>query len=118
MNAATVIGPRSRITSAIRTPKSALSNPPSAIRNPQWSVLLHRDERLAVAAPDENLRDAAGRHPLQLPRRLGRVRHGPAVGPQEELVSAHRPRPPPHWIALVAGGGGRTRPPPPPPPPS
>src|SRR6185436_1479249 len=58
MNAATVMGPRSRITSR------------------STSVFPDGHEHLTfVAPPDENLRDPARLHALELAAGLGRVRH-------------------------------------------
>src|SRR5262245_31654095 len=76
MNAATVSGPRSRTK--------------SAITNPQSSILLHCDERLPVATPDENLRDAARRHFLKFPRRVPRVRHWPPIDREDHVPLAQR----------------------------
>ena len=56
------------------------------------SVLLDRDEDLAVAAPDEQLRDAARLDLLQLARRVGRARHGLAVHRQDDVAGAQRAR--------------------------
>src|SRR5439155_7516521 len=78
MNAATVSGPRSRIKSAICNLKSALRE----------SVLLHRDEYLAIAAPEEDPRDAPGRHFLQLGTRVLRARYRPAVDRQNHVSRA------------------------------
>src|SRR5262245_58427347 len=76
MNAATVSGPRSRTK--------------AAITNPQSSILLHRDERLSVATPDENLRDAARRHFLKFSRCVRRVRHWPPIDREDHVPLAQR----------------------------
>src|SRR5206468_10411044 len=75
MNAATVIGPRSWIRSAIRTPQSAVT-----------SLLADRHERLAVAAPDTKLREMLRLNLLQLALRIGRVRHALAVHRQDDVA--------------------------------
>src|SRR6266540_4879869 len=77
MKAATVSGPRSRIRA---TRDSGLAA----------SVLLHRDERFAIAAPDEDLGDPARLHLLQRARRFARTRHGPAVHREDHVA---RPQP-------------------------
>ena len=69
MNAATVIGPRSRITSL------------------STSVFPDRHEHLAfVAPPHENLRDAARLHALKLAAGLRGVRHALAVHRQDDVT--------------------------------
>src|SRR5436190_3270137 len=74
MNAATVIGPRSRTKSAIRNPRSA-----SAL------FLAHGHEYFVVAAPDAQLREVAGLNLLQLALGVERARDGPAVDRQNDV---------------------------------
>src|SRR5882724_8157890 len=79
MNAATVSGPRSRITSTI---SSAIRNPISAMS----SFFLDRNEGLSTVAPYEDPRDPARRHLAELARRFGRVRDGLAVDRQDDIA--------------------------------
>src|SRR5438132_10502516 len=78
MNAATVSGPRSRIRSAIRNRTSAIVR----------SVFLHRDEYLAVAAPEQDARDTAGRHSLQFTPRVLCAGNGLAVHGEDDIARA------------------------------
>src|ERR1051326_7324894 len=77
MNAATVIGPRSRTKSAIRTPQSAM-----------WLFLSHGHEHFGVSAPDTQLREMAGLHFLKLALCVDRAAHGPAVDRQNHIARA------------------------------
>src|SRR5207237_5838865 len=85
MNAATVIGPRSRT-------KSAISNVQSAI--PLFLLDRHEDLVAAIVAepPDENPRDASRGDLLQLAPGFHRARHGHAVDRQDDVTRPQAPR--------------------------
>src|SRR5262245_30635048 len=88
MKAATVIGPPPRITSAIR---SAL-NPQSEIPNPQSSVFFHRDERLAIAPPHDQLCEVARLDLLQLVGRFLRRRDRFAIDREDHVARSEHAR--------------------------
>src|SRR4051795_7725732 len=107
MNAATVNGARSRRSAArsgdwglgirdwgdwlvggrITNPHS-LQSPIPGPQSPTASVFLDGDEHLAVAAPDEQLRDTARLDLAELARRIVRVRDTLAVHRQDDVPLA------------------------------
>src|SRR5919198_5992401 len=100
MNAATVSGPRWRMTSAsrdwgfgIRDSKGVVTlripNPESRIPS-RMSLFADRHERLVVAAPDAELREVARLHLLQLSLCLGRARHAAAVDGENDVALPER----------------------------
>src|SRR5580765_3930920 len=120
MNAATVSGPRSRTRSARRDSgfgtrdSMARSSANAKSPNPEsrllaTSVLLDRDERLSVATPDQNLRDAARGNFLKLSRGFRGVRHRPAIDREDHVAAAERARRRAVWIDLRHDRAGLTR---------
>ena len=88
MNAATVSGPRSRIRS------HAIGSLQSEIRD-LLSVLLHRHEHLpGVAAPEQQLRQTAGRDLLSSRAASAALDTRPAVDREDDVAGTHARRPP------------------------
>src|ERR1700681_1388040 len=91
MNAATVNGPRSRMTSSSTSAifnSSAIDNLKSAVSP---SLFSHRHEDLSLAlAPDEDLRETSGGHLLQLTAGFGRCRHALAVDRENHVPLSER----------------------------
>src|SRR5947207_725061 len=87
MNAATVIGPRSRTISSIVN-QSDIGN--LNLRSSRLLFLFHRDEHLvaalAVRAPDEDAGEAAGRHLLELAAGIGGARDRLAVDRENHVA--------------------------------
>src|ERR1700682_3576713 len=91
MNAATVNGPRSRMTSS-STPAifntSAIGNLKSAVSS---SLFSHRHEDLSLAlAPDEYLRETPRGHPLQFATGFGGGRHALPVDGENHVPLSER----------------------------
>src|SRR5579864_2457715 len=91
MNAATVNGPRSRMTSSSTSEifnTSAIDNLTSAVSPLLFS---HRHEDLSLAlAPDENLGETSGGHLLQFAAGFGGGRHAPPVDGENHVTLSER----------------------------
>src|ERR1700722_18817726 len=91
MNAATVSGPRSRITFSSKSAifnTSAIGKMRSAVSR---SLFSHRHEDLALAlAPDENLREPPRGHLLQLAAGVGSRRHALPVDGENHVPLSER----------------------------
>src|SRR3954466_530970 len=96
MNAATVSGPRSRITSAMQF----------AFSNSQSSFFLDGHEDFLVAAPDAQLREAAALDLLQLPRGFDGVRDRLAVDAEDHVALGQGARRRPVLIHIGHHGAG------------
>src|SRR4029453_4477094 len=87
MNAATVIGPRSRISSAIFALRSAIPSP-----EPPALFLANGHELLVPVAPDEQPGDSAGRDFGQLAARLNGRRDGLSIDRENHVPGPQVPR--------------------------
>src|SRR6202521_5949178 len=91
MNAATVNGPRSRITFSSRSAifnTSAICKMKSAVSH---SLFSHRHEDLSLTLPpDENLREPPRRHLLQLAAGVGSGRHALSVDGENHVSLSER----------------------------